>query len=325
MFVQDSGNNLLEVDDLRVVFDASGSPARAVDGVSFTIRPGETVALVGESGCGKSVTALALARLVPSPPGVITGGRILFENRDVFQMSDAELRRLRGARIAYVFQEPGASLNPVFHVGWQIAEVLRLHQPGTQVRDEVVRLLKLVGLSAPERQVEAYPHELSGGMQQRVMIAMALACRPALLVADEPTTALDVTIQAQIMELLVSLQKELGMAMLLITHNLGLVAGVACRIDVMYAGQIVESGPTEQVLAHPRHPYTRGLLEAVPSLVETTGGLKGIEGSVPSATRLPSGCRFHPRCSQCRDVCREKEPEFMETEQGHSVRCWLAS
>ena len=319
-----NASTLLEVDDLRVVFGAGNRPARAVDGVSISIQPGETVALVGESGCGKSVTALALARLVPSPPGIITSGQIRFEGRDVLRMSATELRRLRGARIAYVFQEPGASLNPVFRVGWQIAEAIRLHQTGTPVHDEVVRLLKLVGLSAPERQLEAYPHELSGGMQQRVMIAMALACRPALLVADEPTTALDVTIQAQIMELLVSLQNELRMAMLLITHNLGLVAGVAGRIYVMYAGRIVESGPTEQVLSQPGHPYTRGLLEAVPSLAGATGGLQGIAGSVPNAARLPSGCRFHPRCAQCRDMCRQREPELVQVGPGHLARCWLA-
>ncbi|MBU4247006.1 MAG: ABC transporter ATP-binding protein [Verrucomicrobia bacterium] len=315
---------LLEVNNLRVYFNAGGRPARAVDGVSISISRGETAALVGESGCGKSVTALALARLAPSPPAVIAGGSIRFESRDVLLMSDAELRRLRGARIAYVFQEPGVSLNPVFRVGWQIAEALHLHRPGTPVRDEVIRLLRLVGLPDPERARQAYPHELSGGMQQRVMIAMALACRPSLLVADEPTTALDVTIQAQIMELLVSLQNELGMAMLLITHNLGLVAGAARRVYVMYAGRIVESGPTEQVLAHPRHPYTQGLLEAVPRLEGAAAGLKGIEGSVPDASRLPPGCRFHPRCMQCRDICRAQEPELAETGQGQSARCWLA-
>ena len=318
-----NADNLLEVDDLRVVFGAAGRPARAVDGVSILIRPGETVALVGESGCGKSVMALALARLVPSPPGIITSGQIRFEDRDVLRMSDAELRRLRGARIAYVFQEPGASLNPVFRVGYQIAEAIRLHQTGTSVREEVIRLLRQVGLSDPERRMEAYPHELSGGMQQRVMIAMALACQPALLVADEPTTALDVTIQAQIMELLVTLQNELRMAMLLITHNLALVAGAAGRIYVMYAGRIVESGPADQVLAHPRHPYTRGLIEAVPSIEGVAEGLQGIEGSVPSAARLPSGCRFHPRCAQCRDICREREPDLTTVGAGQAARCWL--
>ena len=332
-------DNLLEVDDLKVHFMTGGPPAsrhggkawrasppaRAVDGVSLEIGRGETVALVGESGCGKSVTALALARLAPSPPAVIAGGSIRFEGQDVLAMSDADLRRLRGARIAYVFQEPGASLNPVFRVGWQIAEALRLHRQGTSDGEEVIRLLGLVGMSDPERARRAYPHELSGGMQQRVMIAMALACRPALLVADEPTTALDVTIQAQIMNLLVSLQNELGMAMLLITHNLGLAAGAAGRVYVMYAGRIVETGPTRQVLLNPRHPYTRGLLAAVPSLEGTAAGLKGIPGTVPAANRLPPGCRFHPRCQQCRDICREREPELVATGAGQSARCWLAA
>jgi oligopeptide/dipeptide ABC transporter ATP-binding protein len=317
-----NSDNLLEVEDLRVYFNAGGKPARAVDGVSFSIAHGETLALVGESGCGKSVTAMALTRLVPSPPGIIAGGRVRFEGRDVLAMSDADLRRLRGARIAYVFQEPGMSLNPVFRVGWQIAEAIRLHRPGMPINEEILRLLRVVGLPDPERAQQAYPHELSGGMQQRAMIAMALACRPALLVADEPTTALDVTIQTQIMDLLVSLRNECGMAMLLITHNLGLAAGAAQRVAVMYAGQIIESGPIEQVLTKPLHPYTRGLLEAVPSLEGANEGLKGIDGSVPAANRLPPGCRFHPRCSLCRAVCREKEPELAG--EGHSVRCWRA-
>ncbi len=334
-----SRSHLLEVDNLKVHFMTGGPsafrhggktrrtspPARAVDGVSLEIGRGETVALVGESGCGKSVTALALARLIPSPPAAIVGGSIHFEGRDVLAMSAADLCGLRGARIAYVFQEPGASLNPVFRVGWQIAEALRLHRPGQSKREEVVRLLGLVGMSDPERVLRVYPHELSGGMQQRTMIAMALACHPALLVADEPTTALDVTIQAQIMSLLVSLRNELGMAMLLITHNLGLAAGAADRVYVMYAGRIVETGPTRQVLLNPRHPYTRGLLAAVPSLAGTAAGLQGIPGSVPAADRLPSGCRFHPRCQLCEDICREREPELVATGAGQLARCWLAT
>jgi oligopeptide/dipeptide ABC transporter ATP-binding protein len=319
-----NSNPLLEVEDLRVQFATGGGPARAVDGVSLTLAPGETVALVGESGCGKSVTALALARLAPSPPAAITGGKIVCEGRDVLGMADAELRRLRGARIAYIFQEPGTALNPVLRVGWQIAESLRLHRPGTPAKPEVIRLLGQVGLPDPERARRAYPHELSGGMQQRAMIAMALACRPALLVADEPTTALDVTIQAQIMSLLVGLQKELGMAMLLITHNLGLAAGSAARIYVMYAGRIVETGPTGQVLARPRHPYTRGLLEAVPRLSGAGAELKGIPGTVPAANRLPPGCRFHPRCAQCQEICRAREPELIAAGAEQWSRCWLA-
>ncbi len=314
---------LLEVEDLRVYFATGGAPARAVDGVSLALGRGEAVALVGESGCGKSVTALALARLAPSPPAVIAGGSIRFEDRDVLAMTDADLRELRGARIAYVFQEPGAALNPVVRVGRQVAEALRLHRPETAVGEEVVNLLRLVGLPDPERVRRAYPHELSGGMQQRAMIAMALACRPALLVADEPTTALDVTIQAQIMELLARLQQELGMALLLITHNLGLAAGFAGRIYVMYAGRIVETGPTGQVLTKPRHPYTRALLEAVPSLAGAPAGLRGIPGSVPAPDRMPAGCRFHPRCPQCRDLCRAREPELAEAGPGHAARCWV--
>ena len=314
---------LLDVQDLRTSFKAKRGMVRAVDGVSFAVRKGETVALVGESGCGKSVTALSLARLVPQPPGVYEGGRILYEGRDVLRMDEAVLRELRGKEISYVFQEPGESLNPVFRVGYQIGEAIRLHRANVNVRDEVIRLMNLVGLPEPERRMDAYPNELSGGMQQRAMIAMALACSPNLLIADEPTTALDVTIQAQIMELLGSLQKQLGMAVLLITHNLGLVADVAHWINVMYAGRIVESGPTEDVLTHPKHPYTIGLLEAVPRLEGTAGRLKGIDGTVPNPAQLPSGCKFHPRCGKCQAICREKEPAFEEAGPSHSVKCHL--
>ena len=314
---------LLDVQDLRTRFKAKRGMVRAVDGVSFAVRKGETVALVGESGCGKSVTALSLARLVPQPPGVYEGGRILYEGRDVLRMDEAALRELRGKEISYVFQEPGESLNPVFRVGYQIGEAIRLHRANVNVRDEVIRLMNLVGLPEPERRMDAYPNELSGGMQQRAMIAMALACSPNLLIADEPTTALDVTIQAQIMELLGSLQKQLGMAVLLITHNLGLVADVAHWINVMYAGRIVESGPTEDVLTHPKHPYTIGLLEAVPRLEGTAGRLKGIDGTVPNPAQLPSGCKFHPRCGKCQAICREKEPAFEEAGPSHSVKCHL--
>ncbi len=312
---------LLDVQGLRTSFKAKRGMVRAVDGVSFVVRKGETVALVGESGCGKSVTALSLARLVPQPPGLYEGGRILYEGRDVLQMDESALRELRGKEISYVFQEPGESLNPVFRVGYQIGEAIRLHRANVNVRDEVIRLMNLVGLPEPERRMGAYPNELSGGMQQRAMIAMALACSPNLLIADEPTTALDVTIQAQIMELLGSLQKQLGMAVLLITHNLGLVADVAHWINVMYAGRIVESGPTEEVLTQPKHPYTIGLLEAVPRLEGTAGRLKGIDGTVPNPAQLPSGCKFHPRCAKCQAICREKEPDSEQAGPDHSVKC----
>jgi oligopeptide/dipeptide ABC transporter ATP-binding protein len=316
-----TNNILLHVQDLRTHFITRGGVVRAVDGVSFIIREGETVALVGESGCGKSVTALSLARLIPQPPGQYAGGQVLFRGRDVLRLDDAELRQLRGRDISYVFQEPGESLNPVFTVGYQIAEAIRLHRPKVSGRDEVLRLMNLVGLPDPERRFDAYPHQLSGGMQQRAMIAMALACNPRLLVADEPTTALDVTIQAQIMELLGSLQKQLGMAVLLITHNLGLVADVAHWLNVMYAGRIVESGPTEKVLRNPRHPYTRGLLDAVPRLEGTTGRLKGIEGAVPNPLALPSGCPFHPRCPKAQPRCRAEEPVIEKCEEEHEARC----
>ncbi len=311
---------LLDVDALRVFFRTRADPIRAVDGVSFDVAPGETVALVGESGCGKSVTALALTRLV-SPPGTVVGGRIRFAGEDLLTISPARLRQVRGASIAYVFQEPASSLNPVFRVGWQIAESLRLHRPGTDIRAEVPLLLERVGLPDPARAARAYPHELSGGMQQRAMIAMALACRPALLVADEPTTALDVTIQAQILELLVRLQAETGMAILLITHNLGLVAGVARRVNVMYAGRIVESGPVEPLLTRPAHPYTRGLLAAVPRLSGPRGRLAGIPGAVPDPARLPSGCPFHPRCPMARPVCRREDPGPVRPGEGRTTRC----
>ena len=323
MVVANESNNgaLLDVRDLRTVFGGGDQTVYAVNGVSFKVRRGETVALVGESGCGKSVTALSLARLIPQPPGRFAGGEILYGGRDVLKMSDAELRSLRGREISYVFQEPGESLNPVFTVGYQIGEAIRLHRKDVELKEEVIRLMRLVGLPEPERRMNAYPHELSGGMQQRAMIAMALACHPSLLIADEPTTALDVTIQAQIMELLGSLQEQLGMAVLLITHNLGLVADVAHWINVMYAGRIVESGPADEVLAAPSHPYTKGLLEAVPRLAGSTGRLKGIEGQVPNAARLPAGCAFHPRCPKAQERCRIDGPGWDSVGERHSVSC----
>ncbi len=312
--------DLIEVEALRVCFGSKKRPIRAVDGVSFSIHAGQTVALVGESGCGKSVTALSLARLVPQPPGWYAGGTIRYEGRDVMAMSSRALRDLRGDDIAYVFQEPGSSLNPVFRVGEQIAESIRLHRKDADVDKEVVDLMRLVGLPDPETRSKAYPHELSGGMQQRVMIAMALACKPRLLVADEPTTALDVTIQAQILDLLAALQKELGMAVLLITHNLGLVADAADWVNVMYAGRLVESGPAREVLSDPRHPYTRALLAAVPRLEADQGRLMGIEGSVPSPAHWPEGCRFHPRCPYAQAACRCDEPQE-ETLEDWKVSC----
>jgi len=319
-----NGNGqLLHVRDLKVWFGSRKNPIRAVDGVSFSIPSASTVALVGESGCGKSVTALSLTRLVPAPPGIYAGGQVMFEGQDVLRMNERQLSDLRGREISYVFQEPGSALNPVFRVGYQIMEAIRLHRRDANPREEAVKLLALVGLPDPERRLDAYPHELSGGMQQRIMIAMALACQPKLLVADEPTTALDVTIQAQILELIGALQRQLHMAVLLITHNLGLVADVAHVVNVMYAGRIVESGRTEDVLTKPAHPYTRGLLDAVPRLNGKRGEVKSIEGSVPHPARLPPGCKFSPRCPRVQDRCRGVEPEITPTGDERSVRCYF--
>ena len=316
---------LLQVNNLKVWFGYPKDPIRAVDGVSFSVDKGATVALVGESGCGKSVTAMSLAKLVPSPAGFYAGGEILFDGHDVLKMTDTQLTELRGGLISFVFQEPSSALNPVFRIGYQIGEAVRLHRKDADAYAETARLMTMVGLPDPKARMKAYPHELSGGMQQRAMIAMALACRPKLLIADEPTTALDVTIQAQILELLKSLQVELRMAVLLITHNLGLVADTAHFVNVMYAGRIVESGDVEDVISRPAHPYTRGLLDAVPRLESEQKTMKGIDGAVPHPGRLPQGCKFWPRCSRAQDVCKGDEPDIRTTEQQatHSFRCYF--
>ena len=318
--VYKTAENLLSVNDLRVYFRTRAEPIRAVDGVDFDVLDGETVALVGESGCGKTVTALALTRLAPAP-GYYAAGAILFDGKNVCELDSAELSRLRGAEISYIFQEPSSSLNPVFTVGYQIEEALRLHRRGLDVREEALRLLNVVGIADAAHRLRSYPHELSGGMQQRVMIAMALACRPKLLVADEPTTALDVTVQAQILDLLARLQAELGMAILLITHNLGIVAGMARRVNVMYAGRIIESGPTEEILTAPAHPYTRGLLAAVPRLRSAGKRMNSIPGTVPNPAALLGGCPFHPRCPLADDLCRQSEPDIKNISATRGVRC----
>lgn len=312
---------LLRVEDLRVSFFTDEGEVRAVDGVSFEIRRGETLALVGESGCGKSVTALALTRLVPTPPGQYRSGRVLLEGEDVLPMSKQRLRDIRGAKISYIFQEPATSLNPVFRVGFQIKEALQLHRPQQATDAEVVRLLEMVGIADAAQRARAYPHQLSGGQQQRVMIAMALACHPALLVADEPTTALDVTIQKQILELLRNLKQQLQMSILLITHNLGIVGDLADRVAVMYAGRIVEQGPARVLLERPLHPYTRALLKSLPRLGARRERLVSIPGGVPNPVRLPVGCKFHPRCPIVRGECsQEPEPSLLERD-GRAVRC----
>ncbi len=313
--------NLLEIKNLKMDFGAGADALRAVDGVSLSINTGETVCLVGESGCGKTVTALSIARLVPTPPANYVGGEILLDGVDTLKMSNGELRNIRGGVVSYVFQDPGASLNPVFRVGNQIKESLKLHRPEKATDEEVIRLLKLVGIPAPESRIRNYPFEMSGGMQQRVMIAMALASEPKLLVADEPTTALDVTIQAQILELLSELKQRLGMAILLITHNLGIVGDMADRVAVMYAGQIVELSSAKELLRHPLHPYTRALMNSVPKLRGDAERLLAIPGNVPRIGNFPPGCRFAPRCPIAKPECSQKIPELLEVEPGRWVRC----
>jgi len=313
--------NLLEIKNLQLDFGKGAEALRAVDGVSLSVGAGETVCLVGESGCGKTVTALSIARLVPAPPAHYVGGEILLNGRDALKMSNVELRGIRGGVVSYVFQEPGAALNPVFRVGNQIKESLKLHKPEKANDAEVIRLLKLVGIPAPESRIRNYPFEMSGGMQQRVMIAMALASEPNLLVADEPTTALDVTIQAQILELLHDLKQRLGMAILLITHNLGIVGDMADRVAVMYAGQIVELSPAKELLRRPLHPYTKALMASVPKLRGGADRLSAIPGNVPRIGNFPPGCRFAPRCPIAKRECSEKIPELVEVEAGRWVRC----
>jgi len=320
-------STLLAVRDLTVTFDARPRVARAVDGVSFEVASGETLALVGESGCGKTVTALALLRLLQQPPARIApASRILFEDADVLAMDGAALRRLRGARMAIVFQEPMTSLNPVLTVGTQIAETVRAHERVTRAaaRARAADMLALMGLPDPRRCLRQYPHELSGGMRQRVLLAMALVCRPRLLIADEPTTALDVTIQAQILELLADLRSRLGMAMLLITHNLGIAARIADRVAVMYGGRIVETAPSADLFARPAHPYTAGLLRAAPRLDGPARPTLAIPGTVPPATAWPDGCRFHPRCARVWQRCGT-EPPLLDVGPGRAARCWLVA
>jgi oligopeptide/dipeptide ABC transporter ATP-binding protein len=312
---------LLEIKDLQLDFRTGDACLRAVDGLSLTVETGETVGLVGESGCGKSVTALSIARLVPTPPAHYAGGEIRLNGQDVLRLVPAELRRIRGGVVSYVFQEPGASLNPVLRVGRQIKEALKLHRPALATDAEVIRLLKLVQIPAPESRMKDHPFQMSGGMQQRVMIAMALATEPQLLVADEPTTALDVTIQAQILDLLRDLQRRLGMAILLITHNLGIVGDMADRVAVMYAGQIVELAPARELLRRPLHPYTKALLASVPKLGGGAQRLTTIPGNVPRLGDFPPGCRFAPRCQMAKPSCGTAVPALLAVETHRQVRC----
>ena len=318
---------LLEVKNLQTQFLTSAGVVRAVDGVSYDINEGETVALVGESGCGKSVSALSIMRLVAEPAGRIVGGEILFKGRDLLKLTEEEMRDVRGRDIAMVFQEPMTSLNPVLTIGRQLTEGLEIHlaMAPEAARARAVELLGLVGIPDPARRLGQYPHQFSGGMRQRMMVAMALACNPPLILADEPTTALDVTIQAQILELLQDLSRRLGVAMLIITHNLGVVARYADRVNVMYAGRIIESGTAAEIYADPRHPYTLGLLRSVPRLDEPIRSkLDPIEGQPPDLTKLPPGCAFAPRCAYRIDKCAEVPPLVTCGAPGHRSACWIA-
>jgi len=318
---------LVEIRNLSVHYFTEEGVVRAVDGVSLSIRRGETLGVVGESGCGKSVTSLSIMRLIPTPPGKIVSGEILFEGEDLLKKSEAAMRRIRGREISMIFQEPMTSLNPVYTIGDQIAEAVR-HHLGLSRRaalEKAVEMLRLVGIPAPERRVKEYPHQLSGGMRQRVMIAMALSCRPKLLIADEPTTALDVTIQAQILELMRKLKRELGMAIMLITHDLGVVAEMCERVVVMYAGQVVEEADVVSLFRRPLHPYTEGLLRSVPRIDEKVEKLHVIEGAVPSPLDLPPGCRFEPRCPHAVPLCRESMPALKEAAPGRYVACHAAA
>lgn len=322
---------ILQIKNLQVQFNTDRGPVTAVKGVDFEVYKGKTLGIVGESGSGKSVSALSIMRLIPDPPGKIIAGEILYRGKNLLDISLGEMRKIRGNKIAMIFQEPMTSLNPVFTVGNQIIEVLDLHQPNLSKKEKeekTIDMLRLVGIPSPERRVKEYPHQLSGGMRQRVMIAMALACEPDILIADEPTTALDVTIQAQILELMKKLQNELGMGIIFITHDLGVVAEMCHDVSVMYCGRIVEQADVNTIFSRPLHPYTKGLIESIPSFDSTTGHtkdrLKTIEGMVPSLHNLPRGCSFQDRCAFATDHCRgpRKNPPLEELEPGHFVACF---
>jgi oligopeptide/dipeptide ABC transporter ATP-binding protein len=318
---------LLRVNDLRTSFFTSDGEVRAVDGVTFDIEDGRTVGLVGESGCGKSVTALSIVKLLPKGSGRIVGGEMQFQGRDLASLPEEEMRRIRGNEISMIFQEPMTSLNPLMTVGDQIAETVRLHQDASRstARDRAIEMLGLVKIAEAQKRVDNYPHQFSGGQRQRVMIAMALACTPKLLIADEPTTALDVTIQAQILELIGELQQRLGMAVLLITHDLGVVAERADEVAVMYAGKIVESATPEIIFSRPKHPYTVGLLNSMPSRRATKKRLEAIPGAVPNPLNWPTGCRFRDRCRHAEARCAEGQPPLIEVETHHRVACFKAA
>jgi len=320
-------NKLIEIKNLKTQFLTERGIARAVDDVSFNILEGETMAIVGESGCGKSVTALSIMNLVPNPPGEVVAGSIHFEGKDLLKISEREMRKIRGNRISMIFQEPMTSLNPVFKIGDQISEVLRLHQnlEKKDARDKAIDLLRQVRIPAPENRISDYPHQMSGGMRQRVMIAIALACSPKILIADEPTTALDVTIQAQILKLMDQLREQTGTSIMLITHDLAVVAETAENVIVMYAGRIVETANVHKLFNNPFHPYTKGLMSSIPGIekIDKEVRLEAIPGMVPNLYALPLGCKFNDRCIKAHDRCLQAEPNLIEIEDGHYVRCWL--
>jgi peptide/nickel transport system ATP-binding protein/oligopeptide transport system ATP-binding protein len=316
-------NPLLEIRSLSTHFFTEEGVVRAVENVSFEINPGEILSLVGESGCGKSVTGLSILRLIPSPPGRIVSGEILFDGINLVQLKEKEMEKIRGNDISMIFQEPMTSLNPVFTIGDQIMEAIIFHQRlgKAEARERAIEMLDRVRIQAPEMKVDAYPHQLSGGMRQRAMIAMALSCQPKLLIADEPTTALDVTIQSQVLNLLREIQREMGMSVMLITHDLGVVAEIADRVAIMYAGRIMEYGPIDAIFSQVRHPYTKGLLDSIPQLREKKQRLDAIPGQVPDPMNLPVGCKFHPRCYLMIEECKKAEPPLVQANRDHFSRC----
>jgi peptide/nickel transport system ATP-binding protein len=318
-------DKILEISNLKTYFFSDSGQVPAVNGVDFYIREGETLGIVGESGCGKSVTSLSIMRLLTHTPGRVVDGSVRFEGRDLLTLSENAMREIRGNEIAMIFQEPMTSLNPVYTIGDQIGEAVRLHLKfdKKQAREHVMNMLKLVGIPRAKEIMDEYPHQLSGGMRQRVMIAMAMSCEPKLLIADEPTTALDVTIQAQILDLMKKLKEEKGTAIMLITHDLGIVAEMCDRVVVMYAGKVIEEADVFEIFENPQHPYTKGLLNSIPKMRQKTDRLESIPGNVPNPANMPTGCKFAPRCSQAMDICWEQDPDLLQIAEGHKCRCFL--